>query len=234
MKLPLPLACAALLMGCASSFRPINREALSYQQATLSPGLDFEYNREALRESGNAKYHGKSVATRNAIVAVKLRNKTDRPLDLGADLQFFAGVKPVAPSGSDVALRVRQKTGAYAFYLFGAPINFFGSRTRCDGYDCDQDFIFIPVGLIIAPVLMAINMSISSSANDAFRKEIREHDLFGKTLPPGEELSGYLVFPNTGSGALFARLKTDTTQPPPSAAVPEWEDAPPARARDFR
>lgn len=234
--LALASALALLLAGCASSYKPVNWQGVNYRNSTLSPEVDFAYSRNSLRDSRNPRYDRKALATRVDIVAVKVQNKTDHPLSVKDDLTYFNGSKEVAPAEAAPAIAgIRQSPGMYWLYLMMAPANIYGSSTSCDGYDCHSSFVFIPVGLIIGPILAGINGAVASSANANFRKEIQEHDLYGKTLAPGETATGYLVFPNSGAKPLVARLKSSTALPPPTAPDPfEEYDAPPARARDFR
>jgi hypothetical protein len=236
MKNPIILALALLFTGCASTFKPVNRQSLRYQPSTLSPEIDFAYSRNALSDSRNAKYDRRAASTRTDIVAVKLQNKTDHPLSVKDDLTFFSGGKMVEPAEAGPAIRrIRQSPGAYCLFLIMAPANIYGSSTSCTDGNCHSSFAFIPVGIIIGPILAGINAAVASSANDGFRKEIQGHDLWDKTLAPGDTATGYLVFPNSNQKTLVARLKTSTALPPPTAPDPfEGYDAPPARARDFR
>jgi hypothetical protein len=235
MKVPLTLALSFLLAGCASTFKPVNRQGLLYKSSTLSPEIEFAYSRNAMRDSRNSKYDRTALSSRTDIVAVKFQNKTDHPLSVKDDLTYFIGSKVVEPAEAATAIvHVRQKPAKYCLFLLMAPANIYGSSTSCTDGECHSSLAFIPIGIIIGPVLAGINAAIASSANDGFRKEIQEHDLWGKTLAPGDSASGYLVFPNSSQKPLMARLKTATAVPPPIAPDPDDAyDAPPARARDF-
>jgi hypothetical protein len=227
---------ALLFVGCATSYKPVNWQGVQYKASTLSPEIDFAYSRNSLRDSRNPRYDRKAISIRTDIVAVRIQNKTDHPLSVKDDLTYFNGSKMVEPAEAASAIRdVRQSPGMYWLYLLMAPANIYGSTYSCDDYDCHSDFVFIPVGLIIGPILAGINAVVASSANENFRKEIQAHDLSAKVLAPGETATGYLVFPNSGTKPLMARLKTSTALPPPTAPDPfEGYEAPPARARDFR
>lgn len=235
MKTLLITALAILLTGCATSYKPVDREALPYKTSSLSPEIDFAFSRSTLRNSPNPRYVRKAIATRTDIVAVKLRNRTDHPLSVQDDLTFFSGSTIVQPAQASTAIRdVRQSPGMYFLYFLMAPANIYGSSSSCDYDGCRDDFFFLPVGLVIGPVLTAINAAVASSANGNFRKDIQSQDLWDKTLAPGDSASGYLVFPNSNMKTLTAKLKTSSALPPPTPPDPfEGYDAPPARARDF-
>jgi hypothetical protein len=238
MRIILTLALALLLGGCARSFHPVNLEALPYKPSTLSPEIGFAYSRSALIDSRNGRYANRAISSRTDIVAVKLQNKSDHPLSVKDDLTFFFGSKMVEPAEAASAIRrIRQSPALFCLFLLLAPANFYGSEKSCEDGDCHSSSIFIPVGLIVGPMLAGINAAMASSANNGFRKEIQGHDLSGKTLAPGETATGYLVFPKSAAKPkpLMARLKTSTALPPPMPVDPfEAYEAPPARARDFR
>ncbi len=72
---------------------------------------------------------------------------------------------------------------------------------------CTQDQSFIPIGIIVGPLLTLINVMVSSSANDAFVKDVSDNNVYGKALKPGEEITGFLVFRDAGTAPITARLK---------------------------
>jgi len=193
-KAPLLLA-GILLAGCASSFKSIDAQKLGYKSFADTSGLAIQYNLEPLFESGNRKYAHKAEKMGLTIAAVKVKNTSDREIQIGKDgSAAILGPDAASVEARQAIARNRQLTGLYALFLLGMPINIYGTKTSCDDYSCSDEFLFIPVGIIIGPVLTLINCLISSNANTRFHDEIGKNDLLGRTLKPGEEAAGYLVY----------------------------------------
>ncbi|MCD6025314.1 MAG: hypothetical protein K0Q91_2230 [Fibrobacteria bacterium] len=199
------LAIALLLAGCASAFKPVHREALDYVPAADSAGLPLQYRVDVLDESSNVHYAEMARLYGFRFMAVKVTNTRDRPLSLKTDVTYHAGDRTLRPLSIDSTLPLlRQKTGAYAFYLLLMPVNVQKKELKCDGYGCGES-AFIPVGLILGPVFALWNMAVSSGANNAFAEEFAGNDLSGKVLRPGERATGYLAFHDTATAPLSIR-----------------------------
>lgn len=212
--LSLPLLttfCFALLFGgCASSMRPMQKDAYTYERSRdTATGLAYEYKFNVLEETGNDVYAEKAREHGVDIAAVKVTNHTDKEIDVHNDLDIYVGGAQRSPTSPKVALlNVRQRTGLYCLYLLMLPVNGYKTEVTCDGYNgCSQSSSFFPIGIILGPLLTLINTVMASTANEGVMKEISDNNLDGMKIKPGATATGYLVFFGAGSGALQIKLR---------------------------
>lgn len=218
-KILLPAVLSTLVIGgCATGYTPINPKDMDLPQSQAASGpVQIASRHDVLGTSGNYRYDVKANQHRMDVMAVSIKNTSDRPINTRDDLEFTMDGMPVVPEkAGKVPLYVRQRTGAYFLYLLMSPIVLIKSEVKCENFSCEEDRSVFPIGLILGLLLTGINAGRSSSANTAFEKELTENDLYGKTLQPGEKLKGILVFRDQGSGTLSARLRSDAAP----AAVP--------------
>lgn len=197
------------LMACASSYHPIERNGFDYASGVASPGVEFKYKLQALQGTGNPGYAARASNYGVDVTAVKIRNTGDRPIVVGEDVEYLEEGKPIKPvPAKRAAGTINQGVGGSALWLLLMPINGFTSSTSCDGYSgCETSTNIIPIGLIAGPVMALINLVRASTANTEMAKDLESGDLLGKTLQPGEEATGYLVFRRLEDRVLAARLK---------------------------
>lgn len=200
-------AIALLATGCATSFHSINHESLDYSRADSS-GVALQYKYNVLDESGNTYYANKAREQGLSLVAVKLRNNTPRDITVRDNVDFYVGNNQVQPAGAASMASVHQPVGIYSLYLLLMLINGYKTEVTCDGYGyCQEDKSFIPIGVIIGPLVTLINVAMASSSNDGLLKEATENDILAKTIKPGQSASGYLVLRDAGQSPITARVK---------------------------
>lgn len=197
------------LMACAKSYYAIEKDGLNYTSGAGSPGVEFKYKLQALQATGNPGYAARASQYGVDVTAVKIRNTSDRPFIIGEDVEYLEESTTIKPIPAKKAAAVlNQGVGGYALWLLLMPINGFTSSTSCDGFSgCETDTNIIPIGLIAGPIIALINMVRASDANTEMAKDLESGDLMGKTLQPGEEAKGYLVFRRLEDRVLAARLK---------------------------
>ena len=205
-----PLLLSALLAGCASSYTSPRKRTLSWHGGDAAAAIALEYDYNAMRAAGNGKYARSAASLGLEIPAVRIKNNTDRVIVVKKDLDFTVGGALAEPSepGSETA-GIRQMTGAYAWWMTLVTVNIFSSKTECSGYGgCESKTSFIPVGLILGPLITGINCGVSSSSNTAFKGDVEGHNLLNATLKPGETATGFLVFRDVQGGRpIAARLR---------------------------
>lgn len=186
-------------MGCASTYKPIDPQSVSYSTENSSKDFDFWYRYEALAYRGNKKYEKKEKKYGFNVLAVKLTNKTDRPLNLVRDFEFSTVRGTVFPADNEtIAKRIKQNVAIYLLYGL-----LYYSEGTCNGDDCETT-TFIPFGLGIA----AFNMILASSANTSLRNEFNQYSLYGKEIAPGQTVHGIICLPETGYQPLSVKLKS--------------------------
>jgi hypothetical protein len=201
-------ALALLASGCASTFHPINHEAVEYTRGPAdSSGLAVQYHYNVLDESGNSLYATKAREQGLSMVAVKIKNNTGREVGM-RDVDFYTGNNVVTPANPATMASVRQRSGLYTLYLLMMLVNGYKTEVTCSGYGgCQEETSFIPIGVIIGPVVMLINVAMAATANDALVKEATDNSILDKTLKPGETASGYLILRDAGQAPISARVR---------------------------
>lgn len=201
--------CALFFVGCATTFKPMRQDAYDYDSPRDTSGIEVKYMFNPLGASGNSFYAQKARGEGVDVVAVKLTNNTDREINVKRDLDFYVGNTEASPQDPAASLAtVRQRTGGYAWWLLLMLVNGFKYEVTCDSYNgCREDTQFIPIGIILGPVIAFGNMGVAASANGAVIKEIDSKDASRQVLKPGQSYEGYLVFENIGKAAITARLK---------------------------
>src|SRR5687768_14405276 len=86
---------------CASVYKPINPPTLYYQVSANLEEVDLSYRHDVLSFRGNRRYSKLEKKHSFNVVAVKITNDTDQPLNLGKDLELYTergsifGVEPL-------------------------------------------------------------------------------------------------------------------------------------------
>ena len=209
MKLLITAFCAFFFAGCATTFKPMRQDASDYDSPRDTSGVEVKYMFNPLGASGNTFYAEKARSQGVDVVAVKLTNNTGREIDVKRDLDFYVGNTLATPQNPAASLAsVRQRSGSYAWWLLLMLVNGYKTEVRCDSYSgCSEDTQFIPIGIILGPVIAFGNMGVAASANGAIIKEIDGKDASRQVLKPGQSYEGYLVFDDIGKAAITARLK---------------------------
>jgi hypothetical protein len=170
------------LLSCAGSYKQIKPANLSYNGQDEVNRISYSYRYDVLRETGNKKYANKELKKGIKLIAVKIRNDTDRVINFRNDIRIFSGDRQVLPLDPKIVHHsLRQPAPLYLLWgLLWLTIN------NCDDDDCSVTPI--PVGLGIG----LLNVGIASSANKKFLDELYQTNLLDKEIKTGETVYGLI------------------------------------------
>jgi len=187
----------ALLMQCAAAYKPINPPTVQYLAKEENDDVSFEYRYDVLAYRDNRKYSKKEKKRAFNVVAIKVKNKTDRTLNFTEDLDLYTDRSGVFPMEAEMSRKaLRQNVPIYL--LYGLLVL---NVTNCDGKDCHTQIY--PIGLAIA----AINMIIAGSANQKMKDEFNQYSVHNKAIQPGETMHAIIAIPDYGYAPLHLRLR---------------------------
>lgn len=187
-KLAIALLGMLYLSSCASGYKTINPENLSYNSKKVAKnGISLEYKYDLLPK----KYAKKEKNNDVRLVAIGLTNNTDRQLVFGRDFQitYEDGSKVLLLEKEKTFEQLKQQGAFHLFYLLLTPTNIY-STTSHNGYTESQSVF--PIGLILGPGLAGYNILKASSSNKKFKKDLENYDLNRMKLNPGEEKFGII------------------------------------------
>jgi hypothetical protein len=187
-----------LISSCASSYKPIRPETVSYDytSTTVDSNLTTSFAYDVLTLRDNKKYAKKEVKSNLRVVSVKVVNNTSAPIHLGKDCRLLMGEREIIPLDPTIASKkLNQGVPIYLLYslLF---LNI--TKQSGDGYSSKTSTTSIPIGLPIA----AGNMMVASTANKIMRAELTGHNILNKTVGPGETAFGLLCLTESVTGKL--------------------------------
>lgn len=187
----------ALCFGCASTYKPIFPDDVSFSATTQDGGLKMQYKYDVLADAGNRKYAKKEDRRRVRIVAVNVQNNTGRAITLGRDAELYSGKMQLFPlTGPDVKQELRQVKGLYMIWSIVWVV-----LSKCDDGDCST--IPLPVGLVIG----LANMGTAGKANNDLLYDFNRHNITDKTIPPGESVTGLIAVRGFSGQEIRLRLK---------------------------
>ena len=182
-----PLVSAILLSSCAGSFKSINPSTFQYSTQAEKSDAELYYKYDVLRERENKKYSRKELKAGVRIVAVRITNKSGKPMKMGENAKIYSGNSEVRLWPPDLTYKkIKQKVPFYLFYLLLTPTEL----------TVNEDSF--PIGYILGPGLAVGNVTVASSANSRLKKELIDFDLYGKTINPGETAYGLIALPEIG------------------------------------
>ncbi len=179
------------LNACAASYKPIDPPGIKYTAYDSASGIEYFYQYDVLRKYGNRKIARKEYKNKIRVVAIKIVNHNDYAVTVNRNLLFYAGDKRIFPLEPQVIdIYIRQKPDRYLLYLLLSFINqyeYTDSGTR-----------FYPVGIILGPVLAALNFSIAESANRNMENELNTYNIINRPINKEETVYGILGFMEDG------------------------------------
>ncbi|MDR6240655.1 hypothetical protein [Aureibacter tunicatorum] len=185
--------------SCASKYRKINPQSLTYTKGASNEKIDFEYRYDLL----NKKYAKKEGKSSIRLVSVKLTNNTDENLTFGQDfnLKTTSGrdINPV-PLNS-VYNEIKQGEAIYFLYLLLTFTRLNISETNSSGGYTEVKTKSYPIGLAIGPGIALGNFFGARGANKNFKKDLMTYDLNYKSIKPGETIYGLVgIYANQYEG----------------------------------
>ncbi|RTY99499.1 hypothetical protein EKM02_09940 [Flavobacterium sp. RSP49] len=191
------------LNSCASAYKSIHPASLNYISNNILHGVTLEYKYDLL----NKKYAKKETKKGLRIVAIKVKNDTEKDLVFGKDikLNFESGNELYLLENEKTFKSLKQSPASYLFYLLLSPIQFFTTKTNSNGMT--EQTSSTPIGLIIGPGLALGNMIVASNANKKFKTELNDYSINGKIIKKGETVFGLITFQSDNYGAIKVRVE---------------------------
>lgn len=194
------IAIAGIFCSCASSYKAIHPNSLSYTSSDSSQTFAYKYG--ILGQARNKKYAKKEDKNNIKVVAIRINNNTMQTLKYGYNYKIFSGSQEVEILPvSTVTKSIKQTAPAYLLYLLLTPATF----TVSTGTSKSST----PVGFIIGPGLAALNVAIAAKANSNFKKEMEAYSIIDKEIKAGDTVYGLIAIQNTDFLPLSIRIIND-------------------------
>lgn len=186
------LVLISLLNSCASSYKTIHPETITYVSRTSQSNVQLEYKYNLLEK----KYKKKEAASHTKLIAVKITNNSDQAIVLGRDyvLSYENGTELKLLDHDQLFKTLKQSPASYLWYLLLSPVQLYsGTTTTNNGYTTEiKPANSFPIGLILGPGLAGGNMIAASGANKKFKTELQNYDLINRTIKKGETVYGLI------------------------------------------
>ncbi len=198
---------SSLFFGCASSYKNINPRNTLYVSGENSEEIELSYKYGVLKESENKKYSKKEDKSNLQVVAVKIKNNSDRNITLNENYNIYAGGTQVNPMPTSYVVKeIKQGVAIYLLYMLFTPMVYTETSSTSNGFGSSTSTSTTPIGLIIGPGLTLLNIGRAASANKKFRTDLESYSLVGKSIAPGETVYGLMGVQNMGYAPLKAKL----------------------------
>ncbi|MBT29034.1 MAG: hypothetical protein CMO01_05165 [Thalassobius sp.] len=185
------------ISSCASSYFPIDAMNLTYTASYSEKDVLFEYDFNALRESGNVKYARQAVKNKIDLIGVKVINNSKSTISFKDDVLIYDGDIPTVPlEAVSVKDQIRQPAEGYLLYALA-----WGFIQECEDDDCST--IPLPIGLPFA----IINITVASTANKKLLIELENNSIIDKVIAPGETVYGLLAIQESKNRNLKFEIK---------------------------
>lgn len=191
-----------LMSSCASSYKTINTKNLNYRSKSTDNNVTLEYKYELLSK----KYKKKEISKGVRLVAVKVINKSNKDLVFGSDIKLIYddNTSPYIMETDNIYSALKQKPATYLWYLLLAPLQFTTTTTTNNITTTQNSF---PAGLIIGPGLAVGNITVASSANKKFKRNLEERNLNGLTIKSGETVTGLVGLKSYDYNAISIKVE---------------------------
>lgn len=195
MRLLLLLSVIPLFLSCASSYK--GEIPMADVKPETGSGVELKLDYNIPQITGCKKFNKRINSSNYTIAKVKITNNGYSPLVVGRSLTFQTLNNNHVPlaSGSAVYETIRQRSGLHFLYM----LLFWAKFEKTEN---GRVVSSVPFGYVLAPALSLGNFGVAQSANTRLQRELVEQDLNGKTVNPGEEISGFLCFSRKNIGAL--------------------------------
>ncbi|MEN8250083.1 MAG: hypothetical protein ABFS32_14215 [Bacteroidota bacterium] len=190
---------ALFMVGCASTYKPINPHYLNYNSVDEHDGIVMSYKYDVLREKGNNKYAKKEELKGVKLIAVKITNNTNSAITVGKDMLLFAGQNQIFPmEPTAIKNSIKQIVPAYLPYMLLSFLNLYVTKNgSTETY---------PIGLALGPGITIGNMATAGSANTKLLAELNANNILDKDIQSGETISGIIGVRDIGFNPLTFKL----------------------------
>jgi len=181
----------------------INPDKLSYNSKSELQGVTIEYKYNLLEK----KYYKKELKKGVRLVAIKIKNNSEKDLTFGKDLLLTdSNGKLISMYENKRTLSIlKQQPASYLWYLLLTPMNLYTAKTN--SYGAQETTSSTPIGLVVGPGLAGGNFIAASSANRKFESEILEHDIIGRVIKKGETVHGLIGIISDNYESLKVKLE---------------------------
>lgn len=188
-----PLLCVVTLLSlcsCASSYKPVILERLSFGNEQITSGVEVSYSHNVQARSRNGWYAKKEKKFGFIAVAVKVINNTEESIELSPrNLRVYASngdaIRLLTPM--EYAEKVHQRTGRHLLHaLYGPWI--FVNEIDASGNARTNVFI-LPVGAVVG----IYNALRASKANRINVETLNGNAIWNKWVDPGETVHGTIL-----------------------------------------
>lgn len=192
------LALALLSFGCATNYNNVPLNSMGYTATNTEDSVAVSCILNPLLMSGNFRYYKYVTRHNMSILAVKVKNNTNQPIQIDAgNLAIKDGIEDMPIVDLPTISKSIHQPGV--LYLLWGLLWFTISKSETDseGNITQSSYIPIPIGLIIG----LGNMATSFNSDKKFREQMTKENLIGKTVKPNEEINGFVgvlgVFKNS-------------------------------------
>ncbi|MBU2949910.1 hypothetical protein KO493_04275 [Tamlana agarivorans] len=202
-KITLLFLAISMLTNCASSYKNIEPQSISYISKKESGGIILEYKYDLL----DKKYAKKEVKRGVKLVAVKITNNSDKDIVFGRDVKLaYVNEDAIYIMDRDKVYKsLKQSPASYLWYLLLSPMSFYTNETN--SYGMQETTSSFPVGLIIGPGLTAGNMIAAGNANKKFKTELLDYTINGTVIKKGETIIGLIGIKTHSFDALMLKIE---------------------------
>ena len=176
--------CILLSTGCASTYKPLNPQSLSYSNEQVIDKLKFAYNDKAFEQTRNRKYIRKAVRKQVNIVAVRITNASNTSINIKSDLVLKADqAKLICIQPENVKRLLRQHSFLYFLGMCGISIVSTSAST----------VVYFGIYPFNA-VYVLPNFIVAASANKNFLEELSFYNIESMEVPAYSVRYGILSY----------------------------------------
>jgi len=208
-----------IISSCARPYRKINMTSIPFKENRVENKISYSVRQGLMYNTRNFFYAKKEQKKDLSLMAIKIINKSELPININ-DLQFSCGASvPIAPiRKEDYYNAIKQKAGLYWLYSVGFMVYPKPAVTKdpVTGVQTNQpnnpkkfikngkQYIPLPFGLPVA----AANYGIAYRANKKLKNDLEYLDLANKVIQPGDSIFGILSFKGVANcGDIFITVK---------------------------
>jgi len=185
----------SLLIGCASSYKPLLPSTLNYQNQTpAKEKLEISYLYDIQNQTRNKRYARKENKFGYAAIGLRIKNTTNQTVTLTQEnFKINAnGVTKKFVSVEDYTKVVRQTSAPYLLHSLWGPWSISHVEDPSQGIN-ETTVQFIPVGVAVG----IGNLIVAESANKRHLETLMLNQIYGKSIEPGQTFFGIVIIPTS-------------------------------------